>query len=277
MNSWISYVLFALLGTGALGVAGDFAATNRPEDTGLPGITKPSLRAVIYPNTAGIVKEILVEEGTMVRVDQPLVRMDDRVALATLAAAEVAAVQSGPVDLARAELAAAEQHLQRLNSVTDKRAVAAQDFEVAHAAVDRARANLSTAEGNIRLAEERLAIERQRLNELTLIAPFEGIVHHIKANVGERLQENQNLLEIVNISSLKVDLYIPSSKFNQLQLGENYSLQTNFRNLREIEAKLVAIAPVIDPSTDTIRCVFEIENEDGQYPAGFLVHFGDNQ
>jgi RND family efflux transporter MFP subunit len=276
MNSWISYMIFALLGTGALGVAGDFAATTVPEDTGLPGITKPSLRAVIYPNTAGVVQEILVEEGTMVQFGQPLIRMDDRVALATLAAAEVAAVQSGPVDLARAELAAAEQHLQRLESVTDKRAVAAQDFEVAHAAVDKARANLSTAEGNIRLAEERLAIERQRVRELTLIAPFDGIVHQIKANVGERLQENQTLLEIVNTSSLKVDLYVPSSRFQQLQLGKNYSLNTDFRSMRKVEAKLIAIAPVIDPSTDTIRCVFEIENKGSNLPAGFLVHFGND-
>jgi membrane fusion protein (multidrug efflux system) len=276
MNSWISYILIALLGTSALGIGGDYSSSPDVEDAGLPGITKPSVRAVIYPNTAGVVQEILVEEGTMVRANQPLVRMDDRVAIATLAAAETAAIQNGPIDLARAELAAAEQHLHRLESVTDLRAVADQDFEFARAAVDKARANLSTAEGNLRLAQERLVIERERVSQLMLVAPFDGIVHHIKANVGERLQENQNLLEIVNTSTLKVDLFVPSHLLDRLKVGKKYPLRTDFRGLRSIEAKLVAVAPVIDPGTDTIRCVFEIENSENSLPAGFLVHFGDN-
>jgi membrane fusion protein (multidrug efflux system) len=276
MNSWISYILLAILGTSALGISGDHSSAPDVEDAGLPGIIKPSLRAVIFPNTAGVVQEILVEEGTMVRAGQPLVRMDDRVALATLAAAETAAIQTGALDLARAELAAAEQHLQRLESVTDTRAVADQDFELARAAVDKARANLSTAEGNLRLAQERLVIERERVSQLTLVAPFEGIVHHIKANIGERLQENQNLLEIVNTSTLKVDLFVPSNLLDRLEVGKKYPLRTDFRGLRSIEAKLVAVSPVIDPGTDTIRCVFEIENSENSLPAGFLVHFGDN-
>lgn len=276
MNSWISYILLAILGTSALGISGDHSSEPDVEDAGLPGIIKPSLRAVIFPNTAGVVQEILVEEGTMVRAGQPLVRMDDRVALATLAAAETAAIQHGPLDLARAELAAAEQHLHRLESVTDTRAVADQDFELARAAVDKARANLSTAEGNLRLAQERLVIERERVSQLTLVAPFEGIVHHIKANIGERLQENQNLLEIVNTSTLKVDLFVPSNLLDRLEVGKKYPLRTDFRGLQSIEAKLIAVAPVVDPSTDTIRCVFEIENAQNNLPAGFLVHFGDN-
>ncbi|MFN6129600.1 MAG: efflux RND transporter periplasmic adaptor subunit [Planctomycetota bacterium] len=276
MNSWISNMFLALLGTGFLGLAGDPLIESSPEDVGLPGITKPSLQAVIHPNIAGVVQEILVQEGEFVRADTPLIRMDDRVALANLAAAEVAAAQLGPLDLARAELKAAQQHLQRLESVTDVRAVAGQDFEIAHAAVGKARANLSTAEGTLRLAKERLAIEQEQVSQLTLRAPFDGIVHHIKANIGERLQENQNLLEIVNTTTLKVELYVPSAMLEKLQIGKVYPLQTAFRGLQVVDAKLTAIAPVIDPSTDTIRCVFEIENAGNKLPAGFLVHFRDN-
>lgn len=276
MNSWTSYVFFAVVGTSVLGIAGDLTTASKPEESGLPGIAKPSLQAVIHPNIAGVVEEVLVKEGEFVRAGQPLVRMDDRLALANLAAAEVAAAQVGPLHLARAELGAAEQHLHRLESVTDIRAIAAQDFEIARAAVEKARANLSTAEINLRVAQERLAVEKEQCGQLTLNAPFDGIVHHVKANVGERLQENQNLLEIVNTKTLKVELHIPSVMFDRLAIGKIYSLRTTFRGLRAVEAQLTAIAPVIDPGTDTIRCVFEIDNEDNKLPAGFLVHFADN-
>lgn len=276
MHSWINCTVFALLGTGILGIGGELPSTSTEEDTGLPGITRPSLQSVIYPNVAGVIQEVLVEEGTFVREGQPLVRMHDRVAVATLAAAEVAAMQFGPIDLARAELAASEQHLQRLQSVTDLRAVSAHDFEVARAAVEKSRANLRTAEGNLQLAKERLAIERERVSQLTLNAPFDGIVYRIKANVGERLQENQSILEVVNTTTLKVEVYVPSSIQPKLQIGSMYPLKTSFRDRQLIEAKLTSVAPMIDPSTDTIRCMFEIENREDNLPAGFLVHFAKN-
>jgi RND family efflux transporter MFP subunit len=276
MHSWVNYTVFALLGTGILGIAGELPSISMEEDAGLPGITRPSQQAVIYPNVAGVVQELLVEEGALVREGQPLVRMHDRVAMATLAAAEVAATQLGPIDLARAELAAAQQHMQRLESVTDLRAIAAQDFEIARAAIEKARANLSTAEGNLQLAKERLAIERERVSELTLSAPFDGVVYRIKANVGERLQENQSVLEVVNTTTLKVEVHVPSATQSELQIGSVYPLKTSFRDLRSIEAKLTSVAPMIDPSTNTIRCMFEIENRAENLPAGFLVHFDNH-
>ncbi len=276
MHSWVNYTVFALLGTGILGIAGELPSASTEEDTGLPGITRPSLQAVIYPNVAGVIQELLVEEGALVRAGQPLVRMHDRVAMATLTAAEVAATQIGPIDLASAELAAAEQHLQRLQSVTDLRAVAAQDFEIARAAVEKARANLITAEGNLQLAKERLAIEQERVRQLTLTAPFDGVVYRIKANIGERLQENQSILEVVNTNVLKVEVHVPSSTQSKLQVGSMYPLKTSFRNLQTIEAKLTSVAPMIDPSTNTIRCMFEIENQGDNLPAGFLVNFANN-
>jgi RND family efflux transporter MFP subunit len=272
MNSWLSYSIMLLLGTTAFGISGE-VKTKEGSETGLPGITKPSLQVTLHPNVAGMVHEILVKEGDYVRAGQPIVRMDDRVASANLNAAEVAAAQYGPVELARAELAAAEQTLRRLESVTDLRAVAAQEFELARSSVEKARANLNTAEGNLLLAHEKVTIERERINQLSLVAPFDGVVHKIKANIGERLQEDQPVLDVVNVDILKVELHIPSSRLDELVVGQNYTLGTNFRGIQSIEAKLTSIAPIVDPSTDTLRCIFEIDNTDMKLPAGFVVHF----
>jgi membrane fusion protein (multidrug efflux system) len=272
MNSWLSYSIMLLLGTTVFGISGE-VTSKEGADSGLPGITKPSLQVTLHPNVAGMVHEMLVKEGDFVRAGQPIVRMDDRVASANLNAAEVAAAQTGPVELARAELAAAEQTLRRLESVTDLRAVAAQEFELARSSVEKAQANLNTAEGNLLLAHEKVTIERERINQLSLVAPFDGIVHRIKANPGERLQEDQPVLDVVNVDTLKVELHIPSSRLEELVVGQVYTLGTNFRGVLSIEAKLTSIAPIVDPSTDTLRCIFEIDNRDMKLPAGFVVHF----
>lgn len=272
MNSWLTYPLMLLVGTTFLGLAEEIPS-QETKDGGLPGITKPALHITLHPNVAGNIEEILVQEGDWVRFGQPLVRMDDRVAVANLIAAEVAAAQVGPIDLARAELAAAEQLLRRLESVQDQRAVAAQEFEVARSTVEKSRANLTIAEGNLKLANKKVSIERERTNQLILSAPFDGVVHRIKANRGERLQEDQAVLEVVNVQLLKVELHIPSSRLNELEIGKIYPLRTSFRNMRSIDGKLTAIAPIVDPGTDTLRCIFEIDNMEMKLPAGFVVHF----
>jgi RND family efflux transporter MFP subunit len=278
MNYGLSYSLLLLIGTTLVGLPAGITATSPlPDNSGLPGITKPSLQVTLHPNVAGIVQEILVSEGATVHRDEPLVRMDDRVAQANLTAAEVAAQQLGPVDLAKAELQAAIQSLQRFESIGDSRAVSAQELELARAAVDKAKANLTTAEGNLRLAREKVAIERERINQLTLTAPFDGVINRIKATAGERLQEDQIVLELVNTEVLKVEVHVPSRLHGTLAVGELYGLHTDFNNLGTIEGKLTAVSPIVDPSTDTVRCVFEIDNQERKLPAGFLVHFGNTK
>lgn len=278
MNYGLSYSLLLLIGTTLVGLPAGITATSPlPDNSGLPGITKPSLQVTLHPNVAGIVQEILVTEGATVRREEPLVRMDDRVAQANLIAAEVAAQQLGPVDLAKAELQAAIQSLQRFESIGDSRAVSAQELELARAAVDKAKANLTTAEGNLRLAREKVAIERERINQLTLTAPFDGVINRIKATAGERLQEDQIVLELVNTDVLKVEVHVPSRLHGTLTVGEIYGLYTDFNGIGTIDGKLTSVSPIVDPSTDTVRCVFEIDNKESKLPAGFLVHFGNTK
>jgi len=273
MNSWLAYSLLFLTGVTLFGPPSGGESNLSSNETNMPGIVKPSMQVSLHPNTPGVLRELRVKEGQAVKEGDILAVLDDRLALANLAAAEVAAAQTGQLELARAELDAAKKMLNRFESVSDPRAVAAQEVEAARADVEKAQANLETAEGNMRLAAEKLVIERERFNLLTITAPFDGIVHRLKANPGERLLEDQIVLEIVNNTTLKVEIHLPSKLLSELVVGEVYSLQTSFRNVGDLEAKLASISPVVDPSTDTIRCVFEIDNSESRLPAGFIAQF----
>lgn len=273
MNSWLAYSLLFLTGVTLFGPPSGSESNLSSSDTNMPGIVKPSMQVSLHPNIPGVLRELRVKEGQTVKAGETLAVLDDRLALANLTAAEVAAAQTGQVELARAELDAAQKMLKRFESVSDPRAVAAQEVEAARADVEKAQANLETAEGNLRLAAEKLAIERERCNLLTIAAPFDGVVHRLKANPGERLMEDQIVMEIVNITTLKVEIHLPSKIFSKLVLGEVYSLDTDFRDIGKLDATLVSISPVVDPSTDTIRCVFEIDNSEAHLPAGFIVQF----
>jgi RND family efflux transporter MFP subunit len=273
MNSWLAYTLLFLTGVTFFGPPSGSESNLSSTEANMPGIVKPSMQVSLHPNIPGVLRELSVKEGQAVKAGETLAIFDDRLALANLTAAEVAAAQTGQVELARAELDAALKMLKRFESVSDPRAVAAQEVEAARADVEKAQANLETAEGNIRLAAEKLAIERERCNLLTMTAPFDGIVHRLKANPGERLLEDQIVMEIVNVTMLKVEIHLPSKLLSELVVGEAYSLQTEFRNLGKLDANLVSISPVVDPSTDTIRCIFEIDNSETRLPAGFIVQF----
>mgnify|MGYP000030906906 CR=1 FL=1 len=179
--------------------------------------------AIGVPATA-LVAEVYVRPGDRVRQGQPLLRLDDRDLRAELALRE-AAVQLAEARLerlrqapraeeippaearlaqARTELADAESQLRRIEAVTDRRAVRAEDVDRRRWAVEAARARVQEAEAalvllragaweqDIRVAEAELEqARRQRdriaaeLDRFTVRAPVAGVILRVTIRPGE--------------------------------------------------------------------------------------------
>jgi HlyD family secretion protein len=172
----------------------------------------------------GTIAEVLVVEGDDVAADAPLVRLDGAVAQAEVdaASAVVSAAEAGAAQ-AEAGAAQAEASVDAAEAAVDQAVAAvdgaratrdglpssASDAQVAaaEAQVDAARASLAGAQANLRAARAgssaaaaaetaaRAEVDRARaglaaaeagLAQLTVAAPFAGIVASLDARVGER-------------------------------------------------------------------------------------------
>lgn len=238
----------------------------------VPGVVEPIRQITVQSSIDGRLASIEVREGQLVQEGDLLVQLDDDLARAELRLAEVAAGQTGKLQFADAELDRAEQAVARLEKVNNHHAIAAREME-------EARSNLAKAVGNVKVATDeleslRMDLERAklRLREFSVLAPFPGIVSKIRISRGQVIQRQNVLMNLVDTSKLRVEIAVPIARMAEMEVGQQYRLPVDSIPQPEVIAKLTAIDPVLNSGTNTIRCVFEIDNENRVLPAGFLAY-----
>ena len=243
-----------------------------PHRGDVPGVVEPIRQITVLTTIDARLKSIEVKESEFVESGQLLARLDDELALAEVRLAKQAAKQIGKLQFAQAELERARKVLERYQRVQNHHAIAAREMEEAFS-------NVAKAEGNVRVARDEIdSLEMDaeraelRLREYTLRAPFPGVISKIRVSPGQVVQRQNVLMNLIDTSKLRVELAVPIVTFSQLKVGKTYSLPVESSLRREVDAQLVAIDPVLDAGTNTVRCVFEIDNEGHQLPAGFLAY-----
>ncbi|MEF9604645.1 efflux RND transporter periplasmic adaptor subunit, partial [Paracoccus sp. PXZ] len=111
--------------------------------TTLPGRVTASAEAEVRPQVNGIVTERLFEEGSRVKVGDPLFRIDATTYEAAVAQAEAAVAQ------ARAQAEAARREAERVGALRDRRVASESTTDNAIAARDSAEAAVKVAEAQL--------------------------------------------------------------------------------------------------------------------------------
>ncbi len=217
-----------------------------------------SLRAdesvVVRPEVAGRVAKIHFAEGSHVNAGQALFQLDDSQALASVneAAANLRNSQR-VVDRAR-ELVA-----QKLISQADA------DKAIAQLGVDQAR----------------LASARAALAKMTLKAPFAGQIGLRSVSIGEFINVGQDLVTLVQLDPIEADFSMPETMLAQLSKGQKLSLQVDAFPGQTFAGHVLAIDPVVDVNSRSIRLRAQITNPDsklmpGQFARLQLAAIGDS-
>ena len=237
----------------------------------LPGIAHPLQVAEIAAAADGPLWKLYVAEGDFVPVDTVLALIDNRVAAASVYAAQSAADRQAMLSSANAKVSLAEQYLSRIQQAATKKAASGLEIDEATSRLQEAKAALQEGFETQREASARLKIEQARLETHEVRAPFDGTVIKIYPHLGETVSRSAPIVKIADISRLRADLYIPLSLIASQRVGETIELRADLPGRPVLNAKIVFIAPLIDAATQTIRIVVEIENSSKQLPAGFAV------
>jgi multidrug efflux pump subunit AcrA (membrane-fusion protein) len=112
----------------------------------------------------------------------------------------------------------------------------------------------------------------------TIKAPFSGIVSSIDIVVGDRVTRGKNLLTLADSSSLKILVHLTADDVKKLQARFPGKLHIG---KQEYPIRVKAMSPIIDPSTGTAPCEWELVDGNGKQPlvAGSIaqVSFTSNQ
>lgn len=214
------------------------------EDLQAVGSLRSNESVVLRPEVAGRIAQIAFGDGERVRRGQLLVALD-----ASLNEAEVAQ--------ARAEYEFAQSNLRRTEDLARRNFVSSSAQEQA----------ASTAE--VQLAKLKLA--QTRLEKMRILAPFDGVVGIRAVSVGDYVKDGADLINVEDISTLKVDFRLPERFFAQLKVGQPVEITADALPDERFVGRLDAINPRIDANGRSLELRGSLANRGARLRPGMFA------
>lgn len=116
-------------------------------------------------------------------------------------------------------------------------------------------------------AEAEAAAIAARIEQCTLVAPFDGRITELKINEHEVPQSGQPFISIVDESLFEIDLILPSHALRSLDPGSPIQFRVDETGLT-YDAKVLRIGAAVDPVSQSIKATAGFEAPDRRIVAG---------
>lgn len=220
------------------------SASDFDDDVSAVGTLKSNESVVLRPETAGRIASIGFKDGAIVAKGAVLVVLD-------------AAIQDAELQQARANLGLAKSSYERNVELVGKKFLSQQ-------ALDSSAATLKVQEAAVQLAEAKAAKMRIR-------APFTGMVGLRNVSVGDYLKDGQDLINIEDVATLRVDFRLPENYLGRLSKGQTLEVLSDALPGERFKAVLDAVDPLVDPNGRAISARARLDNAKGKLRPGMFV------
>jgi len=109
---------------------------------------------------------------------------------------------------------------------------------------------------------------QRQISRRRIKSPINGIISETTRDVGELVSQTQGpFIKIVNISMLKLTVYIPYEKIVNLKIKQSLPVKINGIKDQQ-KGSIRYISPVVDPASSTVKVELTIDNTDQQFRSG---------
>jgi RND family efflux transporter MFP subunit len=217
-------------------------------------------KAAVSSKATGLLEWLGVEEGSRVKKNEVIARLEDR---DVKAASEQAAanLESAHASLAqaRAELQDAMLNYNRGKDLLAKGFIAQMDHDAAEARHKRAQAAVAGAESAIRAAEAALRAAEVAVEYTLIRAPFDAVVLTKDADVGDivtpfgaAVNARAAVVTIADLSSLQVEADVSESNLAKVKAGQPCELQLDALPDQRFKGAVHMIVPTADRSKASV-------------------------
>lgn len=218
--------------------------------------------ATVSSKVTGKVEEIFIEEGQQVEKDQIVARLDDSNTRKSLELSK-AELHSAKTQVAetQARLTEAKLTLERNTEMARRQLISAAALDKARADFESLRAQLNSREADISVSQKRLALQQQNLDDLTLRAPFTGVVISKDSQPGEMISPisagggftRTGICTIVDMASLEIEVDVNESYIQRVRVDQFVQAVLEAYPDWKIPAKVIAIIPTADRQKATVK------------------------
>lgn len=230
-----------------------------PSEGRTTGTTYPKQEAQIAPNAGGLISELAVDEGSRVKKGDLLFRQDARDAKLR-------------VDQAKAALAAAQVGLRALETEKKRAEVLVGQNAMNRAQWDQIEARYDGAKVQVDQAQVGLAMAQKYLEDMTVRAPFAGVVTKRLKTIGEMatMMPPTVVLILQDQSTLELRFSLPEQALARVKPGDRVRAKFDAIGV-STDATILRVMPTVDPRTRTVELVAEIPNPDFSLRPGLLA------
>ncbi|NQV86800.1 MAG: efflux RND transporter periplasmic adaptor subunit, partial [Woeseiaceae bacterium] len=187
--------------------------------------------ADVIAKVDGEVRELLVEEGDMVRKNQILATLDgDRLRL--------------ELSESQARLRKLQRDFARKKELQDKGLISEGDFE-------KIQYDLEALEASYNLAKLELDYTKIR-------APIDGVVSERYLKLGNTIKTGEPVFRVTSYDPLVAYMFVPEREFRQIAAGQPVNIAIDALPGIPVIAAVTRISPVVDPLTGTFKITIEL-------------------
>ena len=229
-------------------------------------------RSFVATREAGLVIEVPVREGMRVKAGDTLARLDSGILLLELKRAEAdRAAAAGIVDERKANLSWREQELVLYRQSAERGAANVKELLDAESTAIIARTRVIQSERLAGVAAARLEILKKRLADMTVTAPFDGVVLARRAELGEWVGEGDPLVELVSVGQVEAWIDIPQRYFAAVAKRQ-VEITISIDSIQErADADRLRIIPQVDPRSRSFTIVIELDDHGGRLTPGMSL------
>ena len=219
-------------------------------------------KATVSAKITDKVMTVLIEEGRHVKAGDVVATLDDTNVRAAYNQA-VAQQRYAQVSLAQVQvqLANAERTYKRDQGLVADAYISQFDLDTARTAFENLKAQLATAQQNIKVADEGVAVAQRNLDDTIVRAPFDGVITTKDAQPGEIVSPisagggftRTGIGTIVDMDSLEVEVDVNESFINRVHPDQPASVRLNAYTDWDIPAYVIAVIPTADRSKATVK------------------------
>lgn len=183
------------------------------------GVLEASAVLNLVSETQGKIIKVFKEKGDRVQTGEVIVKVDDEVISANVLTAEANYTQF-------------EKDIERLTRLSEENAIAKHDLEQATIGLKKAKADLINA--------------RKALNNTSIKAPISGFINNDFVTEGQLLGGGSPVCEIVNNSTLKLNIKITEFEVYKIKIGQDVSVHLTAFPEKTFSGRISSIAEKAD-------------------------------
>ena len=125
-----------------------------------------------------------------------------------------------------------------------------------------AETNYKVLEAQLKGVEQKLKLLGGGMGQITIVAPLDGIVYQINAHVGDLVDQNTEILNIVRPGKILIVALVRPDVLQKLKVGDTISFYVSVYPEKEFKGIIKYISDVVDPDTRKVKVYIEpVEKE----------------